>query len=118
MRPVHQALQAISMKKNLGICLFVAGVLLAPILFWFFGPLLFWPVSRMYLPAGDKRIWHFQNIFFAQLIFVVGGTVLAGLLILFWMPDSLYLLALPYSIGIIFLIVGILVFFLDADAKA
>ena len=105
------------MKKNLWIILFVAGVLLAPILFWFFGPLLFWPIARTFLPADGKRIWHFQNIFFAQLLFVVGGTVLAGLLILFWMPDSMYLLALPYSIGIIFLIAGILIFFLDPDGE-
>ena len=105
------------MKKILWIILFVAGVLLAPILFWFFGPLLFWPIARTFLPADDKRIWHFQNIFFAQLLFVVGGTVLAGLLILFWMPDSMYLLALPYSIGIIFLIAGILILLRVPDAE-
>jgi hypothetical protein len=34
------------------------------------------------------------------------------------MPDSMCLLALPYSIGVIFLIASILIFFLDSDSTA
>ncbi len=103
--------QAAHMNRTIGFFLFVVAVLLAPILFWLFGPMLFWPLSRMYLAADDRRIGYFRNIFLTNLLFVVGGSLLVALSVDFRAPNSIYVFAIPYSIGVILLITGIVVFF-------
>ena len=110
-------MQSAHMNRTLGFFLFVMAVLLGPVLFWLFGPMLFWPLSRMYLAPDDRRIGYFQNIFVANLLLVVGGSLLAALLVDFEAPNALYLFAIPYSIGVILLITAIVVFFVGRDRR-
>ena len=93
------------------------AVLLGPVLFWLLGPMLFWPLSREFLPADDRRIGYFQNIFFANLLFVVGGSLVIGLWLYVRGFDALYLFAIPYSIGVTLLIAGIIVFFVGRNSR-
>jgi hypothetical protein len=105
------------MKRTIGFFLFAVGILFGPVLFWLFGPLLFWPLSRMYFAADDKRIGYFKIIFFTNLLFVVGGSLLIALSVDFSSPNIMYLIAIPYSIGVTLLIVGIVIFFVGRDRK-
>jgi hypothetical protein len=100
------------MSRAIRFFLFVVVVLLTPVLFWLFGAMLFWPLSRKYLAANDRRIEYFRKIFLANLLFVVGGTLLVALTIDFRAPDAIYMFAIPYSIGVILLIIGIGIFLL------
>jgi hypothetical protein len=108
---------AARMKRTIGFFLFVVGILLAPVLFWLFGPMLFWPLSRMHLAADDKRIGYFKIIFLTNLLFVVGGSLLVVLSVDFSTPNTMYLFAIPYSIGVTLLMAGIVVFFVGRDRK-
>ncbi len=105
------------MNRTVGFFLFVVAILLAPILFWLFGPMLFWPLSRMYLAAEDRRIGYFRKIFLTNLLLVVGGSLLLAFSVDFTTPNAMYLFAIPYSIGVILLITGIVVFFVGRDRK-
>jgi hypothetical protein len=105
------------MNRTVGFFLFVVAILLAPIFFWLFGPMLFWPLSRLYLAADDRRIGYFRKIFLTNLLLVVGGTLLVALSVDFTTPNEIYLFAIPYSIGVILLIAGIIVFFVGRDRK-
>jgi len=105
------------MNRTVGFFLFVVAILLSPILFWLFGPMLFWPLSRMYLAADDRRIGYFRKIFLANLLFVFGGSLLVALSVDFGAPDAIYLFAIPYSIGVILLITGVVVFFVGQERK-
>ncbi len=105
------------MNRAVGFFLAVVAVLLTPVLFWLLGPMLFWPLSRKYLAADDRRIEHFRKIFLANLLFVVGGSVLAALTADFSSPDAIYSFAIPYSIGVILLIISIVVFFTGRNKK-
>jgi len=107
----------VNMNRTLGFFLFVMAILLGPVLFWLFGPMLFWPLSRMYLTPDDRRIGYFQNIFIANLLLVVGGSLLAALLADFESPNAIYYFAIPYSIGVFLLITAIAVFFVGQDRK-
>jgi len=110
------------MKRTIGFFLFAVGILFGPVLFWLFGPLLFWPLSRMHLAADDKRIGYFKIIFFMDLLFVVGGSLLVALSVdlsspKIMSPNIMYLIAIPYSIGVSLLIAGIVIFFVGRDRK-
>ena len=105
------------MNRTIGFFLFVVAVLLGPVLFWLLGPMLFWPLSRMYLAPDDRRIEYFRKIFIANLLLVVGGSLLVALSVDFEAPDAIYLFAIPYSIGVILLITAIVVFFVGRDRK-
>jgi len=109
--------QAELMNRTVGFFLFVMAILLAPILFWMLGPMLFWPLSRLYLAADDRRIDYFRKIFLTNLLLVVGGTLLVALSVDFTTLNEMYLFAIPYSIGVILLIAGIVVFFVGRDRK-
>lgn len=105
------------MNRPVGFFLFVVGILLAPVLFWLFGPLLFWPLSRVYLAPGDRRIEYFRRIFLATLLLVVGGVLLIALSVDFGTANAIYWFAIPYSIGVVLLVIGIVVFFVGRDSK-
>ncbi len=103
------------MNRTVGFFLFVVAILLAPVLFWLFGPMLFWPLSRMYLAADDRRIGYFRKIFLANLLFVFGGSLFVALSVDFEAPNAIFLFAIPYSMGVILLVTGIVVFFVGRD---
>jgi hypothetical protein len=105
------------MNRTIGFFLFVVGILLAPVLFWLFGPLLFWPLSRIFLAPDDRRIGYFQKIFLATLLLVVGGTLLIALAVDFGTSNAIFLFAIPYSIGVVLLMTGIVVFFIGQNKK-
>ena len=105
------------MNRTVGFFLFVVGILLSPVLFWLFGPLLFWPLSRVYLAPGDRRIEYFRRIFLATVLLVVGGVLLIVLSVDFVTPNAIFWFAIPYSIGVVLLIIGILVFLFGQDRK-
>jgi len=105
------------MNRTIGFFLAVVGILLMPVLFWMFGPLIFWPVSRELLAADDKRIKVFQNIFFAHLVLVVGGSALVAISFFGGAQDAVYWLAVPYGFGIVFLIACVVVFFAGKGSK-
>jgi len=71
----------------------------------------------MYLAPDDRRIEYFRKIFIANLLLVVGGSLLVALSVDFEAPDAIYLFAIPYSIGVILLITAIVVFFVGRDRK-
>lgn len=105
------------MNRTIELFLFVVAILFAPIFFWLFGPLLFWPLSRMYLSVDDRRIEYFRKIFLANLLFVVGGSLLVVLSADFSAPGAIFLFAIPYSIGVILLVTGVVVFFVGRDGN-
>jgi hypothetical protein len=105
------------MSKNLGYFLFVLAVFLGPIIFWAIGPLLFWPLARQFLPPEDKRTGYFKNIFFLNLVFVIGVSLAIGLAMLLGVQDIIHLLAIPYATGVVFLIAGIVIFFVGRPPK-
>ena len=105
------------MNQTLKFFLVAIAILLGPILFWLFGPMLFWPLSLAYLPEGDARIAYFQLIFLANLLLVIGSTLILGFLLLIGVQFSMGLFAIPYSIGVFFLISAIAIFFVRAPDR-